>query len=134
MTPVPITLTTAAAAVFVNIWLGARIAKYRQQFKVSVGHGGHEPLLRRMRAQANFIENAPFFLILVAALELSGASQLILAIVAAIFVVGRISHAIGMDSADNRRWRMYGMLGTSLTMLALALWALVCVAGLCLGR
>src|SRR5689334_7222542 len=56
MASVPVTLATVAAVVFVNIWLGSRIAAYRRQFKVSVGDGGHEPFLRRMRAQANFIE------------------------------------------------------------------------------
>jgi uncharacterized protein len=74
MTPVPVTLAATAAAIALNIWLGGRIAQLRKQFKVSVGDGGHEPLLRRMRAQANFIENAPFFLILLAGLELSDAS------------------------------------------------------------
>lgn len=134
MMPVPVTLVAAAAAVFVNIWLGWRIAQYREDFKVSVGDGGHEPLLRRMRAQANFTENAPFFLILVAALELSGANRPVLAVVAAIFILARIAHAIGMDSPDNRRWRMWGMIGTSLPLFGLALWALVCAAQLCLGR
>ncbi|HEY6048007.1 MAG TPA: MAPEG family protein, partial [Sphingomicrobium sp.] len=62
--PVPVTLVTAAAMVALNMWLGMRIAKLRGEFKVSVGDGGHEPLLRRMRAQANFIENAPFFVLL----------------------------------------------------------------------
>ena len=55
MTILPVTLLSAAAAVFVNIWLGLRIGQLRGQFKVSVGDGGHEPLLRRMRAQANFV-------------------------------------------------------------------------------
>src|SRR5690242_12751471 len=81
---VPITLLTAAAAAILNIWLGYRIAQHRHEFKVSVGDGGHEPLLRRMRAQANFIENAPFFLILLGGLELSRANRLGLAAVAEI--------------------------------------------------
>jgi hypothetical protein len=69
MVPLPISLLATVAASLLNIWLGARIAAFRRDFKVSVGDGGHEPLLRRMRAQANFIENAPFFLILLAGLS-----------------------------------------------------------------
>ena len=134
MMPVPVTLAAAAAAVFVNIWLGWRIAQFREDFKVSVGDGGQEPLLRRMRAQANYIENAPFFLILVAALELSGANRPALAVVTAIFMLARIAHGIGMDSTDKGKWRMWGMIGTSLPLLGLALWALVCAVELCLGR
>lgn len=133
MTPVPVTLVTAAAAVFVNIWLGSRIAKFRHEFKVSVGDGGQEPLLRRMRAQANFIENAPFFLILQGGLELSGAQRVGLAVIGGVFILSRISHAIGMDAADQRRWRMAGMMGTTIAILVLALWALVCAARFWLG-
>ena len=78
MSPIPVTLLAAAAAALVNIWLGWRIAEYRKQFQVSVGHGGKERLLRRMRAQSNFIENAPIFLILLGALEISGANRPVL--------------------------------------------------------
>ena len=134
MTVVPVTLATAAACTLLNIWLGSRIAKLRVEFKVSVGDGGHEPLLRRMRAQANFIENAPFVLILLGGLEISGANRVGLALIAAIFVFVRISHAIGMDGAELRRWRAIGMIGSSLTTLALVIWAVACLAGFCLGR
>ena len=126
MTPIPVTLATAAAAVFVNIWLGWRISQLRKQYQVSVGDGGHEPLLRRMRAQANFVENAPFFLILLVALELSGANRLALLAVAATFLLARIAHGVGMDGGDGPRWRMYGMIGSTFATVALAIWALVC--------
>ena len=134
MMPVPVTLATTAACAFLNMWLGARVGEFRGKFKVSVGDGGHEPLLRRMRAQANFIESAPIFLLLLGALELSGANRIALAVVAAIFLLVRVSHAIGMEGADQRRWRMIGAMGTGLTTLALAVWALICAFGFCLGR
>ena len=132
MTPVPVTLATAACATLLNFWLSWRIGQLRQDLKVSVGDGGHEPLLRRMRAQANFVENAPFVLILLGGLELAGANRLVLAGVAALFILARIAHPIGMDAAENGRWRMAGMAGNMLVTLGLSLWALVCVAGLCL--
>src|SRR5205823_13640558 len=100
MPPIPITLLTAAAATAINFWLGGRISALRRDFKVSVGDGGHEPLLRRMRAQANFIENAPFFLILLGGLELSGANRVGLAAIAAILVLARIE--IGRASCRER--------------------------------
>jgi uncharacterized protein len=132
--PLPVTLATAAAAAFVNIWLGWRISALRRKLKVSVGDGGQEPLLRRMRAQANFIENAPFFLILLAALELSGANRLALWIIAAVFILARIAHGFGMDGGPLQRWRRYGIMGSTVMTVALAIWALVCAAELCLGR
>ena len=128
MNAIPVTLLAAAVATFMNIWLGWRIAQLRQEYRVSVGDGGHEALLRRMRAQANFIENAPFFLIMVGGLELSGASPSGLGMIAAIFFLARISHAIGMDRADLRRWRAYGMLTSTFAVLAVALWAVITAA------
>jgi uncharacterized protein len=133
MTLVPVTLAATAAATLLNLWLGSRVAKFRHQFKVSVGDGGQEPLLRRMRAQANFIENSPFFLILIGGLELSGANRLWLGIIAALFMLARISHAFGMDKAEYRRWRMYGMMGTTFANLAVVIWAIFCAARACLG-
>src|SRR3954462_14798868 len=134
MAPIPVTLSTTVACALLNIWLGMRVGQYRGQFKVSVGDGGHEPLLRRMRAQANFIESAPIFLLLLLGLELSDANRIGLAVIAVIFVLVRVAHPIGMESADKRRWRMIGALGTGLATLALIIWAVACLAGFCLGR
>jgi uncharacterized membrane protein YecN with MAPEG domain len=134
MTPIPVTLASAAACTVLNIWLGSRIAEFRKEFRVGVGDGGHEPLLRRMRAQANFIEHAPFFLILLGGLELSGASRLALAAIAVVFVAARILHGLGMDGGNRQRLRMFGMMGSSLVTLTLTLWALICVIEFLLGR
>ena len=95
MTPIPVTLATGACATLLNFWLGWRIAQLRERFAVSVGDGGHEPLLRRMRAQANLVENAPFVLILIGGLEISGVSRFALASIAAIFILARLAHPIG---------------------------------------
>ncbi len=123
MVPVPVTLASTVASTLLNLWLGGRIAALRKEFRVSVGDGGQEPLLRRMRAQANFIENAPFVLILLGGLELSGANRAGLTAIAVIFIVARILHAIGMDGSEKQRFRMFGMIGSSLATLALVLWA-----------
>jgi hypothetical protein len=130
MVPVPVTLVTTAAAVFVNMWLGWRISQLRHRLKVSVGDGGQEPLLRRMRAQANFIENVPFFLILLCGLELSGANRIALGIIAAVFILARIAHGVGMDGGDAQVWRRIGMPLTALTSVLLSVWALVCAFAL----
>lgn len=134
MIPVPVTLASAAASTLLNLWLGGRIAALRKQFRVSVGDGGQEPLLRRMRAQANFIENAPFVLILLGGLELSGANRAGLAAIAVIFIGARILHPIGMDGGERQRFRMFGMMGSSLATLALVLWASLSVIMGVLGR
>jgi uncharacterized membrane protein YecN with MAPEG domain len=134
MTPVPITLLTAAAAVAVNIWLGARVVRSRREHKVKIGDGGNEAVLRRMRAQANFIENTPFFLILLGGLELSGGNRLALGALAAAFILARIAHPIGMDGPHLFRWRMVGMMTTVFAIVALSLWAAFCGVEAFLGR
>jgi uncharacterized membrane protein YecN with MAPEG domain len=120
MTLLPITLTAAAAAAVLNIWLGARVINARGPLKISVGDGGSEAVLRRMRAQANFVENAPFFLILLGAIELADGHKLILWIVAVAFILARIAHALGMDAGSPRLLRVFGMTTTALTIVGLA--------------
>ncbi len=133
MTPIPVTLLTTAAAVALNIWLGYRIVKSRRDNGVKIGDGGKEAALRRMRAKANFIENGPFFLILLGGLELSGASRLALGAVAAAFIIARIAHPIGMDGPHLWRWRMIGMITTVAALVTLAIWAIVFAGGAPLG-
>jgi len=134
MTPIPVSLGAAAALALLNNWLGMRIAAFRKEFRVNVGDGGHEPLLRRMRAQANFIEHAPFVLILLLGLEISGANRIALAAIAVVFVIARILHGLGMDGGERQRLRMYGMMSSSLVTLILIVWALAGAVGFCLGR
>ena len=59
------TLSLAAAALLINFWLSMRCGKLRMSEKILHGDGGNEALMRRMRAQSNFIENAPLVLIMI---------------------------------------------------------------------
>ena len=124
----PTTLCLTAAAAVVNIWLAMRIGKLRGSEKVSVGDGGSEPLMRRMRAQANFIEQTPLTLLLVAAVELSGKGGQWLAPAAAVFILGRVAHAFGMDGNFNAG-RGIGMLTSMLFQLVLVVIAVLIVLG-----
>lgn len=124
----PVTLCLAAACAAVNIWLGMRIGKIRHAASISVGDGGNEALVRRMRAQANFIEQTPLTLALVAAVELTGKGGLWLATASALFVIGRIAHAVGMDG-NFRAGRPIGMLTSMLFQLVLAVVAVLTALG-----
>ncbi|HEY0958532.1 MAG TPA: MAPEG family protein [Novosphingobium sp.] len=120
----PTTLSMAAAAAILNLWLSIRIGRVRQSEKVSIGDGGSEPLIRRMRAQANFIENTPLTLILVGAIELAGKGGMWLAPVAGLFMLGRVVHAIGMDGGF-KAGRGLGTLTSMLAQLGLAIVAVL---------
>ena len=122
MTPIilPITLTIAAAAAVLHIWLAARVSQLRNRHKVSIGDGGNEALIRRMRAHANYGENMPVVLILLALLELAGGDPRILWAAAILFVIARILHAFGMDQPHPSKLRMFGMIGSTLALIILA--------------
>lgn len=117
-----ITLVLAGALALINIWLSFRVGQVRGQEKVSIGDGGNDRVIRRMRAHANFAENAPIVLLLVLVLELSVGSSPWLWVAAALFAIGRIGHGLGMDG-----WGLGRSAGTGITLavqLGLALWAI----------
>jgi uncharacterized membrane protein YecN with MAPEG domain len=123
----PITLTIAGAAALLNIWLARRVGQMRLAHKVSIGDGGNEALIARMRAQANFIEYTPFVLILIGLIELAEGSQLWLWIVGVAYILGRIAHGFGMDRprGDPLRLRTVGIIVTALILFGLAVYAIV---------
>lgn len=121
----PISLTIAAGAALLNLWLTVRVGRVRTQEKIFVGDGGNEAVIRRMRAHSNFVENTAFVLILLALIELGIGSSLWLWGAGALYLVGRILHALGMDGM---RWgRMAGTVITIMAQLGLAITALVAV-------
>ena len=129
MTALTVTLAAAAAAALLNIWLSIRIGAVRRALSISVGDGGNESLQRRMRAQANFVENTPFVLVLIAALELASVGEGWLAYVAAAYFIGRVLHGFGMDGGNWSWGRMVGTLTTMLVLLGLAVVAALAAAG-----
>ena len=124
----PVTLTTAAAAALLNIWLSIRIGALRRRHKVSVGDGGIEALSRRMRAQLNFAENTPVVLILIAGIELARPGEIWLLAIGGLYVLGRIGHGLGMDGGPLQIGRAFGTSVTMLAQLVLGVWAVLIVA------
>lgn len=129
MTPtvLPITLTIAAAAAVLHIWLAGRVSQLRRGYKISIGDGGNEALLRRIRAHGNYVENMPVVVILLALVELAGGDPRILWGAAIIFIVSRLLHAFGMDRTPPSRLRMIGMMGSMLALLILVGYAIFIV-------
>ena len=121
----PITLTIAGAAALINIWLAWRVGQRRISEKVSIGDGGNERLMARMRAHANYAEYTPFVLILIGLVELAAGTTLWLWAVAAIFLLARIAHALGMDRPAPNAFRGAGTMVTMLTLAGLGIYAVV---------
>lgn len=120
----PITLTIAGAAAILLIWLASRVSRLRRAFKVGVGDGGNEALLRRIRAHGNYTENMPIVLILLGLIELAGGDRRILWAAGIAFILARIAHALGMDRPSPNLLRMIGMGVNALVLIGLAGWAL----------
>ena len=124
MSSLPVTLTIAAGAALVNIWLMVRCGQARTKESVSIGDGGNEFVIRRMRAHANFVESAPFVLVLLAALEATQGTSNWLWVIGILYIVGRLAHGLGMDGGAFGKGRLVGTLITMLSLLGLAGWAL----------
>ena len=125
----PTTLCMAAAAAIINIWLSIRCGQVRTKEKINIGTGGSDLMERRMRAQLNFAENTAWVLILIAGIELAGKGASWLAIVGAIYMLGRVAHGLGMDGTTFGVGRSIGTTTTMLTQIGLAVVALLVATG-----
>lgn len=125
----PITLTIAAACAAINLWLALRIVPGRVRGKVLLGDGGSLALLARQRAHANFVEYAPFVLILLALIELAGGSPTWLWGAGVAFVLARLAHGLGMTRAAPNPLRAGGALTTWVVLALLAGWAVAIAYG-----
>ncbi|MCX7864580.1 MAG: MAPEG family protein [Novosphingobium sp.] len=125
----PTTLCLTAAAAIINLWLAIRIGQIRAREKIIHGDGGNEALIRRMRAQANFIENVPIALILIGVIEATGKGGQWLAIVGAVLMLARISHAFGMESPTGSPLRSIGVVATMLVLVGLSVVAVLIAMG-----
>ena len=93
-------LTSIIASVLTLIFikLSFDVIGLRRKNKVGLGSGGHEDLERAIRAQGNFAEYVPFGIILIACLELNGATWWLVAIPGLALIIGRLIHAIGINT------------------------------------
>lgn len=123
MLPVTSLLAVTLAAMFFA--LGVLTIRRRRSTQIAVGDGGAEPLTRAIRAQGNLFEYGTVFTALIALSELNGAPVWLIGALAAVFVVGRLSHAYGLlvaeadveGGAARFRWRVRGM-AITLTLIA----------------
>ena len=80
------------------MWLSLRVTVYCRGNKISMGHNSNDSLLKRMRAQGNFIEYAPFGVILLALVEFSGAPALAVHLLGLLLLIGRALHTWGFSA------------------------------------
>ena len=109
----------AGLLAIVFLVLSARVIAYRIHAKISLGEGEDKNMRRRIRAQANFVEYAPFGVLLLLLMELQNASPLLLHLCGVMLLAGRILHGIALSGTS--QWMLGRRVGMILTLTTLAL-------------
>lgn len=121
----PVTILYAGllgAMVFpMTIFVGLR----RFKIHTSLGDGGDETLIRRMRAHGNFVETVPMALILMMLVELSGGSADLVHGLGIALVVGRVLHYFTLILKPMAPTRALGMILTMGSIIVSSAWLLM---------
>jgi uncharacterized membrane protein YecN with MAPEG domain len=87
--------------------------RLRRKFKIGLGDGGNQQLLRAIRVHSNFAEYVPIALILIYMMESNGAPALLIHFLCISLLFGRFSHAWGVSQAvEDFKFRVFGMTAT----------------------
>ena len=129
MTFPAITSAYAALLAITFVAISGWVVAGRLQTDTLQGDGGHDDLTRRIRSHGNFAEYVPYALLLIALLEASGASHVLIQVLCLVLLVSRLLHPIGMFAPPNspRQFacRGGGILSTMLVMLVAAVTLLI---------
>ncbi len=117
-----ITLLYAGLLAFVFLTLSFRVIALRQH-GASLGDGGDPVLLRRIRAHGNFSEYVTFILVMMALLEMSHVSGMILHALGVTLLIARLLHGYALSFSESFKFGRFW--GTVLTFLTLAVCGLL---------
>ncbi|MDJ0612895.1 MAG: MAPEG family protein [Rhizobiaceae bacterium] len=125
-----VTPVYALAAAFIYLVLWMRVTALRSKNATSIGDGGDQELLLRVRQHGNCAEWFSFILILMILAEGMGAPSTYLHVSGALLLIGRIAHPFGLKVDNAGHPLRY--VGNGTNILA-ALNAMVCLAANILG-
>jgi uncharacterized protein len=95
--PPIVTAFTAGLIIVMQMALALGVIRARGRARQSIGDGGDQELLLAIRRHGNFAENAAIFVACFTLLEIMGGGGLWLMMLCAGFVLGRISHIVGLS-------------------------------------
>jgi uncharacterized membrane protein YecN with MAPEG domain len=116
------------------ILLSINVIKSRQKFKVALGDDNNPEIKKRIRAQANFVEYAPMFILLLGITEYNHMPSYLVHLFGIFFFIGRALHAHSMLTKEiyvdgklvgNPSWRVSGM---KITFACIGLLAIVSIS------
>lgn len=98
-----------------------RVIKKRQT-GISLGDGGDDDMLRRIRGHANFSEYVPLCLILIGILEYLGGAFWVIHSLGAVLLIARLLHGYALAFTENFSFgRFYGTLLSFIVLLVASL-------------
>ena len=122
---------TAGVLLIAQMGLALAVVAVRRRAGSSLGDGGNPALVAAIRRHGNYAENAAIFVASLALLEMLGALRLFVIGLAALFIAGRIAHAIGLSQAKTTNvWRIGGVFATVAACVTLGVRLITLAAGL----
>ncbi|WP_170753095.1 MAPEG family protein [Ruegeria lacuscaerulensis] len=117
-----ITPIYAALLAIIYVALSGWVISTRRSQKISYGDSGNSEMLKAVRTHSNFAEYAPFGLLLIAMVELQGASGLLVNLLGLCLLAGRMLHAYGFGKTPQIViLRQLGMVLTFTALLVAAI-------------
>ena len=117
------TITPLYAGLLAILFLALSLRVVQKRSNVSLGD---PELLRRIRGHGNFAEYVPLILLMMAMLEVGGATPAwLLHLLGATLVVARVLHGIALSYTA--KWKFGRFYGTLVTFILLLVLALLCV-------
>lgn len=126
-----LSMITAGILGLLVVFLGLRISALRRSTRISMGDGGNPELAARIRAHGNCVETVPLALILLFLAEQAYGQPWYLITAAAVLVVSRLLHPVGIALPPPNLPRVAGILGTWGVTIVLALLVLARGLSLC---
>ena len=125
MSGIEITVLYAGLLGIMAVGIGATAGVLRAKEGISIGDGGNQELLMRMRRHANFVEDVPLALVLIGFLEMQGVPSIAIHVLGGVLVLGRVMHFVGFGEDVRSVVRGTGAGFTALTIVVSSVWGIV---------
>jgi uncharacterized membrane protein YecN with MAPEG domain len=130
------TITACYLAVLALLYvvLSLQVIRLRRANRAAFGDSGNFALRSAIRAHAHFAEYVPITALMIAMLEMAGASALRVHLLMGALVVARLLHPLGMYAAPDTLWFRIGRIGgVTITIGLLITCALSTLSRLAIG-
>lgn len=100
--PPIVTALWAALNGLLALGLAVNVSRHRMRLKVNIGDGGNPEMQQAIRLHANNAEYLALALVLLAVIEILGTPGLVVHVLGALLLFGRLMHAFGLAHSTGR--------------------------------